>query len=82
MNDPLRSPAVLAALVAYDTAAAGYLAGRDSASVLDLPKLALADAVLAAIAAASADRRTRLPGRGRPILAAHFVPRGRSGRRG
>jgi hypothetical protein len=40
------TPRVHAAVVAYEHAAARYVAGHDSSSVVDLPKLALADAVL------------------------------------
>lgn len=61
---------VQAALDALDAAARDYVPGRDPASVIELPKLALADAVLAAIAEA----RAKLPARARPIAAGAALP--------
>lgn len=48
------------ALAALDQAERVYVPGRDSSAIVELPKLALADAVLAAI---QAQRTKRLPRR-------------------
>lgn len=57
------TPTMRAALTAVDAAEQGYLPGYDSASVIELPKLALAEAVLDAVKAQaqrSTERAARL----------------------
>lgn len=61
MNRLSLTPDLLAAVDAVAAAERVYVPGRDSASVIELPKLALANAVLAAL---EVQRRTdRLPHR-------------------
>lgn len=51
------------ALAAIDRAEAVYVPGFDSSSVIEIPKLALANAVLAAVRRQQATRVSRLPER-------------------
>lgn len=55
-------PPLVEAIAAYRTAEATYVPGRDSASLVELPKLAVADAFLATV-----ERTERLPHRARPL---------------
>ena len=70
MNEMKRidiTPELQAALDAIAVAEQRFVPGRDSCNVIDLPKLALADAVLASMRAAHADHLRRLPVRARPV---------------
>jgi len=60
--------AIREALAAIERADAVYVPGRDSASLIELPKLALADVVLAAVAAQQTQRLRRLPTRAVPVV--------------
>lgn len=54
------TPALWAALEAVRDAEQRYVPGCDSSGVIEIPKLDLADALLAAIDAQTADRRAQL----------------------
>jgi hypothetical protein len=58
------TPELQQAIDAVDAAEEHYLPGGESASVIELPKLALADAFLAAL---QAQRLAKLPGRARVV---------------
>ncbi len=73
---PVRpTPALEAAVAAYEAVAAVYVPGQDSASVLELAKLALADALLAAIGAQTTTGRRARPATA-PMLRAALVDLG------
>lgn len=54
------TPDMLAALAAVRAASVGYVPGRDSSGRMDIPKIDLAEALLAAIADQQESRRQRL----------------------
>lgn len=60
------TPAIRAALAAIADAEQDYVPGRDSSAVIEIPKLALADALLAAVRAQA--RIAKLPTRAGGIL--------------
>lgn len=63
------TPAMQAALDAIAQTEATYVPGRESSAVIELPKLALAEATMAAVQAAKAHRVDRLPTRGAAVAA-------------
>lgn len=84
MKTLILTPAILAALEAVRDAEQRYEPGRDSAAVIELPQLDLADAILAAIAAQTAARRARLETlpKARPVPVVVEVALRRKWRRG
>jgi len=60
MKSVTLTPALLDALAAVRCAEQTYVPGRDSSGLIEIPKLDLADALLAAIDAQTAARRDRL----------------------
>lgn len=72
LTQPMRD-----ALEAVARAQRFYVPGRDSASIVELPKLALADAMLAAVRAQT-DRLAKLPARAvTPVVEVSIRPKRR-----